>query len=52
LSSGTASSSVRNRRTSHEPLLPEERRRFQPWAVGVMNTDVDSAPILKLPPSD
>src|SRR2546426_12784252 len=50
--SGTTSSSVRSIRTSQVPLRADERKKFQPCAVGVMNTDVDPASILKLLPSD
>src|SRR5712692_2049639 len=50
--SGTTSSSVGSIRTSQAPLRTDERKRFQPCAVGVMNTDVDAASILKLLPGD
>src|SRR6202049_1380822 len=52
VSSGTASSKVRSLRTSHEPFRSAARKKFQPCAVGIINTGVDTASILKLPPRD
>ena len=47
--SGTASSSVRSKRTFHEPLSLRARRRFQPFAAGVIKTGVDVGSITKTP---
>src|SRR4029077_4680068 len=52
VSSGTASSKVRSLRTSQEPFRSAARKKFQPCAVGIMNTDVDAASISKLLPRD
>src|SRR5205807_3719856 len=52
LRSGTASSRVRSRRTFQAPLRSDARRKFQPCAVGVMNTDVGAGSMLKLLPGD
>src|SRR5437870_440134 len=52
LSSGTASSKLRSRRTSQVPLRALTRSKFQPCAVGTMNTGVASASISKLLPGN
>src|SRR5260370_12571030 len=52
VSNGPASSKVRSLRTSQEPFRSAARKKFQPCAVGIMNTDVDVASISKLLPRD
>src|SRR5947209_2766452 len=52
LSSGTASSKLRSRRTSQAPLRAPKRNKFQPCAVGTMNTVVATASISKLLPGN
>src|SRR6202040_1551544 len=52
VSSGTASSKVRSLRTSQEPFRSAARKKFQPCAVGIINTGVDAASISKLLPRD
>src|SRR4029077_4559290 len=52
VSSGTASSKVRSMRTSQEPFRSAARKKFQPCAVGIINTDVDATSISKLLPRD
>src|SRR6266404_1759988 len=52
VNSGTASSKVRSLRTSQVPFRSAARKKFQPCAVGIMNTDVDAGSILKLLPRD
>ncbi len=64
-SNGTASPSVCNLRTFHEPFWPalpaaasrgdaavDERRKFHPWAVGIMKMDGIPVSISKLLPTD
>src|SRR5437667_6482735 len=50
VSSGTASSKVRSLRTSQEPFRSAARKKFQPCAVGIINTGVDAGSISKLLP--
>src|SRR2546425_65750 len=52
LRSGTASSKLRSRRTSQVPLRAPTRNKFQPCAVGTMNTGVASVSISKLLPGN
>src|SRR6266508_744632 len=52
VSNGTASSSVSSLRTSHEPFCSAERKRLQPWAVGIIKTDVAPVSISNLLPAD
>src|SRR5438132_308004 len=47
--SDAASSSVRSKRTFHEPFASRARKRFQPCAVGVMKTGGDAASMTNTP---